>query len=98
MNPDSGGFCMASKRTLLAAIALPVAAGMVLLLTGPKARADDYTDLLDLLRAKGTISQDEYQTLLSKHTRNARAPAARPARAQADKDAPTTAAPATEAV
>lgn len=31
------------------------------------AHADDYTDLLSLLRAKGTISRSEYNSLLAKH-------------------------------
>jgi hypothetical protein len=88
---------MAYKQILRAAIALAVAAGVALLFTGPPARADDYIDLLDLLRAKGTISQSEYQTLMSKHQRTTRAPVARRAQAQPDKDAPAAAAPAANA-
>jgi predicted porin len=33
-----------------------------------QARADDYTDLLDILKAKGSLTQGEYRTLLAKHT------------------------------
>ncbi len=36
------------------------------------ARADDYTDLLQLLRAKGSLTQSEYSGLLAKHLRNMR--------------------------
>lgn len=40
------------------------------------AHADDYSDLLDILRAKGSLTQREYNTLLSKHIHRAAAPAA----------------------
>lgn len=36
--------------------------------------ADDYSDLLDILRAKGSLTQHEYDTLLSKHIHRATAP------------------------
>jgi hypothetical protein len=36
------------------------------------AHADDYSDLLDLLRAKGTISQSDYSSLMAKHRRSHR--------------------------
>jgi hypothetical protein len=34
------------------------------------AMADDYSDLLDVLRAKGSLTQHEYATLLGKHMRH----------------------------
>ena len=52
-------------------IVLLLAAGSVLA-CGAAAHADDYTDLLDLLRAKGSVTQSEYKTLLAKHLRNMR--------------------------
>jgi hypothetical protein len=48
-----------------------MAAAGLLLLAGTAlsvpARADDYTDLLDILRAKGSLTRGEYDTLLAKH-------------------------------
>jgi len=56
---------MIGKRFhLLAASALFFAAGA--------AHADDYTDLLDILRAKGSLTQSEYDTLRAKHLHNMR--------------------------
>ena len=50
------------------------------LLHSQQARADEFTDLLDLLKAKGTLSASEYRTLLDKHRQhlamNAPSPAA----------------------
>ncbi|MGO3517157.1 MAG: porin, partial [Acetobacter cibinongensis] len=47
--------------TLLAAsVCFPLACPSIVL-------ADDYSDLLDILRAKGSLTQHEYDTLLSKH-------------------------------
>lgn len=45
---------------LVATVCLP-------LTLSTKAHADDYSDLLDILRAKGSLTQREYNTLLSKH-------------------------------
>lgn len=56
---------MRGKRLhLLAAAAVVFGAGA--------AYADDYTDLLDILRAKGSLSQSEYSALRAKHLRNMR--------------------------
>jgi predicted porin len=51
---------MGFKATLLAAVSVCV-------LAGTQARADDYTDLLDILRAKGSLSNSEYRALMAKH-------------------------------
>ena len=48
---------------------------LLALAAGP-ARADDYTDLLDILHARGSLSQGEYGSLLAKHL-HGRGPAAR---------------------
>jgi hypothetical protein len=46
---------------------------LALALTAPTmARADDYTDLLDILKAKGSLTQSEYGTLLAKHRHTSR--------------------------
>jgi hypothetical protein len=37
-----------------------------------QARADEYTDLLDILKAKGSLTQGEYRALMAKHMRNMR--------------------------
>ncbi len=55
------------KKLRLAGV-LTVGGG--LLLGAAPARADDYTDLLGLLRAKGSLTQGEYAGLLSKHVGN----------------------------
>lgn len=62
------------------------------------ARADDYTDLLDILRAKGSLTQKEYRTLQARHQHRA-APdagmeASRAAAAQAAAQAAASAAAA----
>ena len=49
-----------------------LAALSALLLATTAASADDYTDLLQLLRAKGSLTQSEYSGLLAKHLRNMR--------------------------
>ncbi len=49
-----------------------LAAASSILLGTAAARADDYTDLLQLLRAKGSLSQSEYSGLLAKHLHNMR--------------------------
>jgi hypothetical protein len=46
---------------------LALAAGSAILLSTAAARADDYTDLLDILKAKGSLTQGEYSALLTKH-------------------------------
>jgi hypothetical protein len=57
---------MVATRTLL------LAAASALVLTAAQARADEYTDLLDILKAKGSLTQAEYRALLAKHLRNTR--------------------------
>ena len=52
---------MTSTRVML------LAATSAALLGAGQARADDYTDLLDVLRAKGAISKSDYRTLMAKH-------------------------------
>ena len=51
---------------------LALAAASAIIMGAASARADDYTDLLQLLRAKGSLTSSEYNTLLSKHLRNTR--------------------------
>ena len=51
---------------------LALAAASAIVLGAASARADDYTDLLQLLRAKGSLTQGEYNSLLSKHMHNMR--------------------------
>jgi hypothetical protein len=58
--PVYGGNMMKTRTCLLAA-----ASAMVLV--AAQARADDYTDLLNILRAKGALTQAEYRTLMAKH-------------------------------
>jgi hypothetical protein len=55
------GETMTSTRVML------LAATSAALLGAGQARADDYTDLLDVLRAKGAISKSDYRTLMAKH-------------------------------
>ena len=52
---------MTSTRVML------LAATSAALLGAGQARADDYTDLLDVLKAKGAISKSDYRTLMAKH-------------------------------
>ncbi len=56
-----------SRRVRLAGV---LSVGSGLLLGAAPAHADDYTDLLSLLRAKGSLTQGEYAGLLSKHVAN----------------------------
>ncbi len=49
-----------------------LAAASSIMLSSGVARADDYTDLLQLLRAKGSLTPSEYSGLLAKHLRNMR--------------------------
>jgi len=55
-----------STAALLATAAMGVLASL-------PARADDYTDLLDILHARGSLSTSEYQSLRAKHLHGARA-------------------------
>lgn len=57
---------MVRTRTIL------LAAASVLVLGAAQARADEYTDLLDILKAKGSLTQGEYRALMAKHLRNTR--------------------------
>jgi hypothetical protein len=57
---------MKSSRYLLLAAASTLVFGIA------RARADEYTDLLDILKAKGSLTSSEYNTLLAKHMRSAR--------------------------
>jgi hypothetical protein len=51
---------------------LGLATASAIVLGTASAKADDYTDLLQLLRAKGSLTQSEYNGLLSKHLHNMR--------------------------
>jgi predicted porin len=58
------------KPTRISISLLAGASAMALLVAMPfAAHADDYTDLLDILRAKGTISRSDYNSLMAKHMR-----------------------------
>jgi len=50
-----------------------LASASIVMLAATAAKADDYTDLLDVLRARGSLSKSEYTTLLNKHLHGARA-------------------------
>ena len=54
-----------------------LASASLVALTAGSARADDYTDLLDILHARGSLSQGEYTSLLHKHMHGGGKPAAR---------------------
>ncbi|MCH4090446.1 porin [Acetobacter sp.] len=41
-----------------------------LFVTAHQARADEYTDLLDILKLKGSLTQGEYSALMTKHRRH----------------------------
>ncbi|MFT8675147.1 MAG: porin [Acetobacter sp.] len=61
---------MASKKAaLLATVITASVSGLPM--ASPAARADDYSDLLDVLRAKGSLTDHEYSTLLAKHQHHA---------------------------
>lgn len=51
---------------------LALATASMLVLGAAGAKADEYTDLLDILKAKGNLSQSEYSALMAKHLRNLR--------------------------
>jgi hypothetical protein len=57
---------MNSTRILL------LAASSMIVVGASRARADDYTDLLEILKAKGSLTQTEYNSLLAKHLHHAR--------------------------
>ena len=48
-----------------------------IMLTAAPAFADDYTDLLNILQAKGSLTHSEYTSLMAKHQHSARAPRGR---------------------
>ncbi len=58
------------KKALLATVMAASVAGMPQMLP-TAAHADDYADLLDVLRAKGSLTRHEYDTLLAKHVHHA---------------------------
>ncbi|MGG6428634.1 porin [Acetobacter ghanensis] len=58
------------KKALFATVMAASVAGMPHLLPAP-AYADDYADLLDVLRVKGSLTKHEYDVLLAKHVRHA---------------------------
>ncbi|MFT8896137.1 MAG: porin [Acetobacter sp.] len=57
-----------SSRNSLLAVSL--LASSSLFLTAHQARADEYTDLLDILKIKGSLTQGEYSALMIKHRRH----------------------------
>ena len=60
-----------SKPITIAATLL--ASASMLALAAGSARADDYSDLLDILHSRGSLSQTEYSSLLRKHQHGGRA-------------------------
>jgi hypothetical protein len=57
----------------MSAIRFHLLAASALIFGATAAHADDYTDLLDILKAKGSLTQSEYTTLRAKHLHNMRA-------------------------
>ncbi|WP_194300846.1 porin family protein [Acetobacter oeni] len=53
-------------------LAATILAGICAVAGSQTAKADDYTDLLDILRAKGSLTKNEYGTLLTKHMHHTR--------------------------
>jgi hypothetical protein len=49
-----------------------MAAASAMVFASVHARADEYTDLLDILKAKGSLTSSEYRTLMAKHRGNVR--------------------------
>ncbi|MFT8885625.1 MAG: porin [Acetobacter papayae] len=80
---------MASRKKTLVATVMAASVASLPYTLARHAMADDYSDLLDVLRAKGSLTQHEYSTLLSKHVRHTAAEqdaaprAARPSAAHA---------------
>ncbi|GBQ93539.1 hypothetical protein AA23498_1761 [Acetobacter nitrogenifigens DSM 23921 = NBRC 105050] len=58
---------MQTRHSIRLGLLLTVAAGCAVATSPRLARADDYSDLLDILRAKGSLTGSEYNTLLAKH-------------------------------
>lgn len=73
---------MSKKNARRLGFIAALSASTALVMAAP-AKADDYTDLLNVLRAKGSLSQGEYSSLLAHHTRGARTPAGRRTQAAA---------------
>lgn len=61
---------MASRKKTLVATVMAASVASLPYTLARHAMADDYSDLLDVLRAKGSLTQHEYSTLLSKHVRH----------------------------
>ena len=85
---------MFRKKPARSALVGVLTAGTGLMVSTTPARADEYTDLLDILRAKGSLTQSEYQTLLNRRSRSARRAryrrsAAARSRARASRSPPT---------
>lgn len=80
---------MASKKHALFASIL-AASACASCFDAPAAFADDYSDLLDVLRAKGSLTQHEYDTLLAKHLHHSASPAQRSGPARAVRTSSTT--------
>ncbi|MBB2155138.1 porin [Gluconacetobacter diazotrophicus] len=89
---------MSPRHWALVGLAAVMTGGGVTVLCPADARADDYSDLLDILRAKGALTQGEYSTLLARHLHRTAAPV-RPARhaAAAHHDRPVPVATADDA-
>lgn len=71
---------MASRKKALVATVMAASVASLPYTMARHAMADDYSDLLDILRAKGNLTQHEYSTLLSKHLRHTAAEQDAPAR------------------
>ncbi|MCI2077366.1 MAG: porin [Acetobacter peroxydans] len=61
---------MASRKKVLVATVMAASVVSLPYTLARHAMADDYSDLLDVLRAKGSLTQHEYSTLLGKHMRH----------------------------
>jgi hypothetical protein len=61
---------MASRKKVLVATVMAASVASLPYMLARHAMADDYSDLLDVLRAKGSLTQHEYATLLGKHMRH----------------------------
>lgn len=68
---------MSDKSPARLGLAAALAASTALVLIAAPAKADDYTDLLSVLRDRGSLSDGEYQSLLSRHSRGGRTAAGR---------------------
>ncbi|APH53752.1 putative secreted protein [Granulibacter bethesdensis] len=91
-----GGPLMSIKFSTWLKVSTVIAVGAGF--TATPAFADDYTDLLNILRAKGSLTQNEYSALMAKHGTGSRAARGRTARAaQTDAGADAQAAAASAA-